>query len=91
MTSTTIRTRFTTWRTTPKFNKELKRHQTLLTNWIAETGDKGQATESDDSLLQAYYRWREKCVNPEYDRVRDLAEPKPAPVAKEKKRKKTKK
>lgn len=75
----------------PKFEKELKRHQALLSDWIAETGDKGQATESDDGLLQAYYRWREKCVNPEYDRVRDLAEPKPAAAAKGKKKKKAKK
>ncbi len=55
---------------------ELNRHRQLLGNWIADTGDKGQVDESDDGLLQAYYRWREKCVNPEYERVAHLAEPK---------------
>ena len=59
----------------PKFAKELKKHRRLLKNWIEETGDQGLATESVEGLLQVYYRWREKCVNPEYDWVRDLAEP----------------
>jgi len=69
----------------PAFAKNLARHRRLLAKWIEETGDKGQATESDDGLLQVYYRWREKCVNPEYDRVRDLAEPpKPKPERKKK-------
>jgi len=42
----------------------------LLEDWIAETGDQGQATESDAGLLAALKRWGDKCVNPEYDRVR---------------------
>ena len=29
------------------------------------TGDQGQQTEPDEGLVQAFYRWREKCVNPE--------------------------
>lgn len=62
----------------PKFAKQLERHRKLLADWIAETGDMGQAVESDEGLLQAYYRWREKCVNPEYKRVAHLAEPRPA-------------
>lgn len=39
------------------------------------TGDQGQQTEPDEGLIQAFYRWREKCVNPENDRLRNLIEP----------------
>ena len=52
------------------FQKELEEHRTMLKDWIAETGDQGQATESDAGLLAALKRWGDKCVNPEYDRVR---------------------
>jgi len=54
----------------PAFAKQLKRHRTFLANWIAETGDQGQHPESDIGLLCVLKRWGEKCVNPEYDRVR---------------------
>ena len=54
----------------PAFQKELEEHRTMLKDWIAETGDQGQATESDAGLLAALKRWGDKCVNPEYDRVR---------------------
>ena len=54
----------------PAFQKELEKHRQLLKDWIAETGDQGQATESDAGLLAALKRWGDKCVNPEYDRVR---------------------
>jgi hypothetical protein len=54
---------------------ELKQHRQLLADWIAATGDKGQVTESDAGLIQVLYRWREKAVNPEYDRLRPLIEP----------------
>ncbi len=56
----------------PKFADELERHRQILAEWIAETGDKGQAPESDIGLLCALKRWGDKCVNPEYDRVRHL-------------------
>ena len=52
------------------FQKELEEHRTMLKDWITETGDQGQATESDAGLLAALKRWGDKCVNPEYDRVR---------------------
>ena len=52
------------------FQKELEEHRTMLKDWIAETGDQGQATESDAGLLATLKRWGDKCVNPEYDRVR---------------------
>ena len=56
----------------PKFKEELKKHQLLLDEWIEKTGDKGLKTESDPGLLAVLKRWGEKCVNPEYDRVRNL-------------------
>ena len=52
------------------FQKELEEHRAMLKDWITETGDQGQATESDAGLLAALKRWGDKCVNPEYDRVR---------------------
>lgn len=59
----------------PKFAPELERHRKILQEWIEATGDKGQQPESDIGLLCALKRWGDKCVNPEYDRVRDqLAE-----------------
>ncbi|NNE91788.1 MAG: sulfatase, partial [Verrucomicrobiales bacterium] len=56
----------------PKYAGELERHRQILADWIAETGDKGQAPESDIGLLCTLKRWGDKCVNPEYDRVRHL-------------------
>lgn len=54
----------------PRFAEELERHRAILEQWIADTGDQGQATESDIGLLCALKRWGDKCVNPEYDKVR---------------------
>ena len=58
--------------TDPKFKAELNRHRKLLAEWIQETGDEGQLPESDLGLLSTLKRWGEKCINPEYDRVRHL-------------------
>jgi len=55
----------------PKFKEDLEQHRKLLADWIEQTGDKGQEPESDIGLICALKRWGEKCVNPEYDRVRD--------------------
>ena len=55
----------------PEFKAELERHRGILAGWIAETGDQGQEVESDVGLLCALKRWGDKCVNPEYDRVRE--------------------
>ena len=57
----------------PKFAAQLKQHRELLAAWIAETGDKGQQPESDVGLRCALKRWGAKCVNPEYDKVRELS------------------
>ena len=56
----------------PKFKKDLKHHREILADWIKETGDKGQKPESDIGLLSALKRWGDRCVNPEYDKVRHL-------------------
>ena len=56
----------------PKFAKQLEKHRAYLAEWIKKTGDKGQEPESDIGLLCTLKRWGDKCVNPEYDRVRHL-------------------
>ena len=74
----------------PKHKAELERHRKILAGWIEETGDQGQGPESDAGLLAALVRWGDKCVNPEYDKVRPLyekwkaerAQKKPAPKKK---------
>jgi len=58
----------------PAFAEELERHRQILADWIEETGDQGQETESDAGLLAALKRWGDKCVNPEYDKVRPMLE-----------------
>lgn len=54
----------------PKHADALKAHRKLLTEWIEETGDKGQEPESDVGLRCVLKRWGDKCVNPEYDQIR---------------------
>jgi arylsulfatase A-like enzyme len=54
----------------PEFAGQLEAHRKLLASWIAETGDKGQAPESEDGLAQVYFRWHKVCANPEYEPVR---------------------
>ena len=54
----------------PRFADELKRHRQLLANWIEETGDHGQRPESDIGLRCVLKRWGDKCVNPEYEKVK---------------------
>ena len=56
----------------PKYKKELAKHRKILAQWIKKTGDKGATPESDIGLLSTLKRWRDKCVNPEYDKVRHL-------------------
>jgi len=56
----------------PKYKPELERHRALLKDWICKTGDKGSQPESNIGLLCTLKRWGDKCVNPEYDKVRHL-------------------
>ena len=53
-----------------KHKAELDRHRKILQTWMKATDDKGQYPESAEGLLQVLYRWRGKCVNPEYKAVR---------------------
>ena len=54
----------------PRYAAELRRHRSILKQWMKETDDKGQYPESTEGLLQVMYRWGDKCVNPEYEAVR---------------------
>ena len=54
----------------PEVVDDLKRHRKILETWTRETDDQGRYDESAEGLLQVLYRWGDKCVNPEYERVR---------------------
>ena len=56
----------------PQHRETLETHRKLLAKWMKDTDDKGQYPESDAALLACLKRWRDKCVNPEYDRIREL-------------------
>lgn len=58
----------------PKFAEVLEDHRRILARWIEETGDQGQEVESDAGLLATLKRWGDRCVNPEYERVRPAYE-----------------
>ncbi len=49
----------------------LAEHRAILERWIARTDDKGQYPEPEGTLRGALKRKGSKCVNPEYDRVRN--------------------
>jgi N-sulfoglucosamine sulfohydrolase len=66
----------------PNYAEHLARHRIYLAEWIEETGDQGQTPESDLGLLCALKRWGDRCVNPEYDRVRHLLKPEAESVPK---------
>jgi len=51
----------------PSYSDEVKRHRTILENWIKETDDKGQYREDEPNLKYMFDWWGEKCINPEYD------------------------
>ncbi len=55
----------------PAFKKELQHHRQILDGWVKKTDDKGQYPESDAGLREVLNQWQDKCVNPEYDRVRN--------------------
>ena len=72
----------------PKYAADIEAHRKILADWIAETGDQGQAIESDLGLLSALKRWGDSCVNPEYDKVRHLLKETKEAEPKKKKKKK---
>ena len=63
--------------TDPKFKKELEEHRKLLEGSVEKTGGGGLTPENDDGLIQVLLRWREKCVNPEYEPIRKKYGPLP--------------
>ena len=54
----------------PAYREILEHHRQILADWIKETDDKGQYPESEAALRVIYERWGEKCVNPEFNRVK---------------------
>ena len=55
----------------PRYATELERHRALLAKWNDETRDQGQQPESELGLRCTLKRWGDKCVNPEYDSLRE--------------------
>lgn len=52
------------------YQAQLESMRNVLSNWEKETDDKGQYQEGVDGLRFMYNRWREQCVNPEYDQFK---------------------
>ncbi len=61
----------------PAYRDALEKHRQLLSGWIQETGGGGLEPEPDSGLIQVLYQWGDRCVNPEYDALRDQIEPLP--------------
>lgn len=57
--------------TDPAYANQVKKMSTFLNQWIAETDDKGQYPESKEQLKVIYERWGNRCVNPEYDFLKE--------------------
>lgn len=56
----------------PKYRKQLEQHRILLANWSNTYGDKGEEPQNIYSLKFMYERWGERCVNEEYDVIKNL-------------------
>ena len=54
----------------PVHAQALQQHRDILERWIADTGDKGQFPESEIGLRCVMKRWGDKCLNPEYDKIK---------------------
>ena len=55
----------------PDYEDVLELHREYLSEWIKQTGDKGQQPEPVESLRDVYNRWKAKCINPEFDAVKN--------------------
>ncbi len=53
-----------------RYESVLIKHRKVLEDWIIETDDKGQYPESDAEMLTQLQFWKQKCVNPEYDKYK---------------------
>lgn len=56
----------------PSYSGKLMELGDILQHWIAQTGDKGQYAEDINGLIFMYEIWGDKCINPEYDKVKAL-------------------
>ncbi|MCG8448282.1 MAG: sulfatase [Pirellulales bacterium] len=54
----------------PQHAGALQKHRDILEKWIQDTDDQGQYPESIESLRGVLKRWKNKAVNPEYDKAR---------------------
>ncbi len=54
-----------------KYSEEIELHRKILNDWILETDDKGQYPETESALEAIYKKFGEKCVNPEYDNIKE--------------------
>ena len=64
----------------PEFQTVLEEHRAILEKWMTETGDQGQYPEIEsvrgrEALRFMIERWGDRCVNPEYDIVRNQPVP----------------
>ena len=63
----------------PDFQAELLRHRAVLEEWIYDTGDQGQYSESDRQLRATYDLWKDRDifknadVNHEYSKFREAS------------------
>ncbi len=55
-----------------KYASILQEHRDVLTNWTLSFGDKGSEPQNIYSLKFIYDRWGERCVNEEFDMVKNL-------------------
>ncbi|MDX2414053.1 MAG: hypothetical protein QNK33_02570, partial [Bacteroidales bacterium] len=58
----------------PLYAEKLSELRTILEEWIVESDDKGQYPENIEGLRFMYEIWGSKCVNPEYDILRQEQE-----------------
>ena len=62
-----------------EFRVELHRHREVLENWINDSDDQGQYTESDAQLRATYELWKDRDifknadVNPEYSKFHEVS------------------
>ena len=55
----------------PQYSDVLEKLRAVLENWMKETDDQGQYPESVEGLRFMYERHGERCVNPEFEIVRN--------------------
>lgn len=59
----------------PDYSTELEKHRKLLEDWSSTYGDKGEEGQNIHSLKFIYDRWGDRCVNEEYEQVKNLRIP----------------